>query len=143
MSTTTAPAASKSHGFHPHILPLSVYIGVGSALFALTLITVWVAEIQLPGSWNLVVAMLIATFKASLVALFFMHLLYDNKFYLVILLSSLVFLSIFITFTLFDTQRRGDIYSNQGGWARPHPVLPAFANEPPVEAPAAPAPAAK
>ncbi len=98
----------------PHVTPLWIYLGVGTALLFLTVITVAVAYIDL-GPFNLVVAMTIATLKASLVCLFFMHLLYDHKFYMYAFLLSLVFLAIFITFTLFDTLRRGDLYPEVGG----------------------------
>ena len=99
-----------SHRHHPHILPLSVYIGVGSALFILTGITVGVAHIDLGGTWNLIIAMIVATIKATLVALFFMHLLYDNKLYAVVFSIGLFMLTAFIVITMFDTLRRDAIY---------------------------------
>ncbi|MFC2150608.1 cytochrome C oxidase subunit IV family protein [Calditrichota bacterium] len=66
------------------------------------------------GPWNLIVALAIAFFKASLVVLFFMHLLYDNKMFMLVIVSSLLFLAIFISFTMFDTMRRGDMYEEVG-----------------------------
>ena len=99
-----------SHSHHPHVLPLRVYIGVGTALFVLTGITVGVAYIDLGGTWNLIVAMLVATVKASLVALFFMHLLYDNKLYAIVFSIGLFMLTAFIVETMFDTLRRDAIY---------------------------------
>ena len=99
-----------SHGHHPHVLPLSVYLGVGTALFVLTGITVGVAHIDLGSGWNLIVAMLVATIKASLVALIFMHLLFDNKLYAVIFGIGLFMLTAFIVETMFDTLRRDAIY---------------------------------
>ena len=102
--------SANSHNHHPHILPLSVYIGVGSALFILTGITVAVAHVDLGGTWNLVIAMIVATIKASLVALFFMHLLYDNKLYAVVFSIGLFMLTAFIVETMFDTLRRDAIY---------------------------------
>lgn len=93
---------------HHHILPLRVYMGVGAMLLFLTFVTVWVAQFHL-GEFNLIVAMLVATIKASLVVLFFMHLLYDNKIYLMVFLLSILMLGTFITFTMLDTMRRGEI----------------------------------
>ncbi len=104
----TTPAHSAS--FHPHITPLKVYILVGATLFLLTGVTVWVAQFHLGTVGNLIVAMTVATIKATLVALFFMHLLYDNKLYLVVFLSALLFLSIFISMTMMDTMRRDDLF---------------------------------
>lgn len=92
-----------------HILPLSIYLGVGAALIVLTSITVTVSFYDF-GPYNLLVAMIIAAIKASLVALFFMHLKYDNKLYMVIFVSSIIFLAAFVILTMFDTLRRDDIY---------------------------------
>jgi cytochrome c oxidase subunit 4 len=63
-----------------HILPKKVYWSVFWALMVLTVITVVVAKVKAFdfGSLNLVIAMAIASVKASLVALYFMHLKYEN-----------------------------------------------------------------
>lgn len=95
-----------------HITPLWVYYAIGGALLFLTLVTVGASYIPFSeftgiGSMNFIVAMIIATTKATLVALFFMHLIYDNKFYLFSLLSGLLCLMIFIVITMFDTEYRG------------------------------------
>lgn len=96
-----------------HILPLKLYLTVGAALFILTGITVGVAQIHL-GPFNLVVALLIAVIKATLVVLFFMHLWWDSKFYMLVFVASIFFLGLFIVLTLFDTMRRGDLYEEVG-----------------------------
>ncbi len=103
----------------PHILPLSVYFGVAFALLVMTVVTVYAASIDF-GEWNLVIAMLIAIFKASLVALIFMHLFWDDKFLAIVFVSSLVFLGFFLTLTMFDTLKRDKIYMERGG-----PIVPA------------------
>ena len=56
-----------------HITPVRTYLLVFVALLALTALTVAVAEIDL-GAFNTVAALAIASMKALLVALFFMHL---------------------------------------------------------------------
>ncbi|RME00858.1 MAG: hypothetical protein D6814_02730 [Calditrichaeota bacterium] len=91
------------------VIPTPVYLAVGAALLLLTGLTVAVSFVHL-GPFNLVVAMLIATLKASLVALFFMHLFYDNKLYMTVFLTAITFLGVFIILTMFDTMRRDDIY---------------------------------
>ena len=60
-----------------HIVPFKTYISVFVALLVLTVITVAIAQVDF-GSFNIVIAMLIASFKAGLVALFFMHLKYEH-----------------------------------------------------------------
>lgn len=116
--------ADHSEPHKPHVLPLTVYFGVGSALFILTIVTVLTARIDLDAfvqetskldisGLNLILAMAIATVKGTLVALFFMHLLYDNKIFLTIFVGGLLFLSFFFVFTLFDTMHRDRIYKDR------------------------------
>ena len=50
------------------------YVAVFGALLALTLVTVAISYVQLPTSSTIVLALTVATVKAALVALFFMHL---------------------------------------------------------------------
>lgn len=91
-----------------HIHPLRNYMSVGAALLLLTAITVSAAQYDF-GSWNTAIALIIAVTKASLVALFFMHLKYENKIYTLYFLMSILILTMFIIFTMFDTLNRGNI----------------------------------
>jgi cytochrome c oxidase subunit IV len=61
-----------------HVVPRRVYILVGITLLCLTAVTAWVSWIDL-GGWSAPVAILIATIKASLVVLFFMHIRYERQ----------------------------------------------------------------
>ena len=81
------------------------YIVVWVALIALTFVTWQVSYIDL-GMMNVVVALLIASLKASLVALFFMHLKYENKLVWAFAVFPLFFLFLIIMGTLMDTQFR-------------------------------------
>ena len=92
-----------------HVIPLKTYLAVGFALIVLTAVTVAVSLINL-GGWNAIVAVGVASVKASLVAFIFMHLLYDKKIFLVIFTAALLFLTIFIALTMFDTVRRGQLH---------------------------------
>lgn len=98
---------------HHHILPNRMVLIIGGCLMFLTLVTVLVAGIDL-GRFNFLIAMLIATTKASLVALFFMNLIYERKENGVIFLTSFVFLAIFMTLTSVDLFFRGDVYLKKG-----------------------------
>ena len=101
---------SESNHEH-HIIPLSTYFKVFGALMFLTLVTVLAAEVDLnqylgEGPWNVILAMLIAVVKSTLVLLFFMHLYYDSRTNLFFFLGSLLFVVIFISFTYFDVAYR-------------------------------------
>jgi cytochrome c oxidase subunit 4 len=91
---------------HPHVLDLKYYFGVWGLLLVLTGITVGVSYIDL-GPLNLPIALLVATIKASAVAAIFMHLFFDHKFHAIIFSLSVIFLAVFIVFTMFDTETRG------------------------------------
>lgn len=96
----TAEFAHQAH----HVTGPKTYAAVLAALLILTIITVYASTLDF-GAMNTVVALLIATMKGSLVALFFMHLRHD-KFNAVIFVGGLLFLAIFMIWTLFDIGTR-------------------------------------
>lgn len=77
------------------------YLAVGGALLVLTALTVAVSYVNL-GMMNVVIALVIASAKASLVALFFMHLRYENGLVWGFALTPLIFLVLIIGGTLSD-----------------------------------------
>lgn len=109
----------------PHVSPLSLYLKTFGALMVLTVITVGASYIDLGTSVNLAVAIIIATIKATVVATFFMHLITDSKFHAIALVSSVVFLAIFVGFTMLDTTARGQYESARRG--RPAVMTDPFA----------------
>ena len=78
------------------------YIIIWIALLALTAATVLVSYVNL-GMGNVVAALVIASLKASLVALYFMHLRYENRLVWAFALVPLFFLALIIFGTLSDT----------------------------------------
>jgi cytochrome c oxidase subunit 4 len=104
-SAPLAPQAghpAPGHGLSVHVVSAPILLGVFAMLIALTYATVAVTHFNL-GNWNLVIAVAIATVKATLVALYFMHLRYDKSFYAVIFVAALLFVALFISLTLLDT----------------------------------------
>ena len=93
--------AEHGHG-HVHIMPPWILLTVFAALLALTFITVAVTRVDL-GPLNIWVAMGVATIKAALVALYFMHLKYDNRFNLIIFLASFLCVGIFVSIAMMDS----------------------------------------
>ena len=112
------------HAAHAHG-GIKQYAAVLSALLVLTVITVGASYLDF-GAANIVIAIAIATVKASLVALFFMHLKDDNPVNAMILVSCFLFLGLLLTFCLLDIDNRpGDAPSgsalllfNHGGAPR-------------------------
>jgi cytochrome c oxidase subunit IV len=101
LTVSTAAPPGKGHGA-AHAVPLKELVLVLAALLALTVLTVAVTYVDL-GSLNLVVALGIATLKALLVALFFMHLRRDRPFHGIVFLASILFVMLFVGLVLIDT----------------------------------------
>jgi len=99
---------------HAHIEPESFYWKVFGALVLLTVLTVAISQVDL-GAWNLLVAVIIATAKASLVVLFFMHLKDETGFNRMLFVGALLFLSVFFVYTMNDTSHRGELDEAYGG----------------------------
>jgi cytochrome c oxidase subunit 4 len=95
--------ASTHDDSHVHVIPVRTLLAVFGTLIALTGITVAAAELPL-GEWDAAVAIGIATIKASLVCLIFMHLKYDNAFHGLMLLFAVVFVALFLALTLLDEE---------------------------------------
>ncbi len=88
-----------------HHTGLRVYVAVCLALFAFTGITVYVAGFNF-GDFNIVIAMVIASIKASIVALYFMHLKFEDKLTWIYALYPLFLLFLLIGFTIMETFTR-------------------------------------
>ncbi len=82
--------------------PLKMYFAVWAALLMFTFITYKVAFIEL-GPFNAVVALVIATLKATLVALFFMHVWHAGERLIKVVVGGVVFfLLLLLTLTMAD-----------------------------------------
>ena len=115
-----APAHGGAHGHGDghghgtsHVLPLKVLFATWGTLMVMTVLTVAVAKLPIfdfGASINLLIAMVIATFKATLVCLYFMHLRYDKMFHTVVFISAILLATLFVTFALMDsTQYQTDV----------------------------------
>ncbi len=90
---------------HQHHPGPKTYVKVWFSLMILTALTVYVATINL-GMFNIVVAMLIASVKASIVALYFMHLKFEDKLTWVYALYPVFLLFLLIASTLIEAFTR-------------------------------------
>jgi len=71
------------------------YIIIGTLLIVLTGVTVGVSYIKFEHSTNIVVALIIATFKAALVASIFMHLFWDMFIKMAVIFKVMIFTAVF------------------------------------------------
>jgi cytochrome c oxidase subunit IV len=90
-----------------HIVSPGLYLGIILTLMALTVITVLAALVDL-GKFNIVVALAIATTKATLVVLFFMHAKYSPRRTQLVIIAGIFWLAILLFMTLSDYVSRID-----------------------------------
>jgi cytochrome c oxidase subunit IV len=95
-------AARNPDGGMPHAIPARVLVGTAATLLTLTAITVASSRVDL-GAFNVVVVLAIAGLKASIVALFFMHLRYESRFQTMVLVCAVFFVVLFAGLVVFDT----------------------------------------
>ncbi|QDT37934.1 cytochrome C oxidase subunit IV family protein [Stratiformator vulcanicus] len=100
-----------SHGEHnpiAHVMPTPILFGTFAILVALTFLTVYLGTQVTLGPWEIYVSLAIASFKAFLVAAFFMHLRYDKPLNGLMFVFSIVFLAIFLGAVMVDFSANQD-----------------------------------
>ena len=91
-----------------HMLPFKMYLNIFLALVVLTIITVAASHVDFGAGWaNVVIAMLIASVKAGLVALFFMHLKYENPITWLYVAFPILLIFIMLAGVFVDNPNRG------------------------------------
>jgi cytochrome c oxidase subunit 4 len=98
-----------AHHEQHHISPLKTFLKVYGSLICLTLLTVATAKNLNLGAFNTVLAMIIATAKALIVMLWFMHLKYDTKLNRITIASAFFFLLVFFGFSAMDVFTRKNL----------------------------------
>lgn len=107
---------------HHVIVPVKSYVATFSALLVLTFLTVLVSRFDF-GSFNLVIALVVAFCKASLVVWIFMGMKWDRGFNFVAFVGSILFLIIFVGLTFSDIAFRNYRDSVEGeAFGLAHPV---------------------
>jgi cytochrome c oxidase subunit 4 len=92
----------KSEAMSEHILPAKMYVTIWITLMVLTVVTAAVSFVDL-GPFNTVVALVIASFKAVLVVLFFMHVKYSSdRLTKTVIVSVLFWLLLLLGLSLMD-----------------------------------------
>src|SRR4051812_39772626 len=92
------------HEAHVHVVPPWMLLAVFGALLVLTIITVGVTAFDFGRTINVWVALGIAVAKATLVALYFMHLRWDSPFNGLVCAAAMFFVALFIGITVLDTK---------------------------------------
>jgi cytochrome c oxidase subunit 4 len=95
------PTHVHEHTPHVHVTGLGVYFAVFAALAAGTILTYFASTVDL-GWANTPIALLIATIKATLVVLFFMHVIHSTRLTWVVVVASVLWLGVLFVLTFAD-----------------------------------------
>jgi len=93
-----------------HVTPMKTYNVVFISLLILTAFTVLVAQFDF-GAFNTLIAMAVATVKATLVGAYFMQLKHEDKTFTLCLISGVFFLIVMFAFIAMDVGSR-DLETN-------------------------------
>jgi cytochrome c oxidase subunit IV len=88
-----------------HIVSPKIYFTVFAALMICTIVTVYAAKVDLNEHFsglNVIVALTIATFKAALVVLFFMHGKYSSRRTQMVMICAVFWLAVMLFMTMSD-----------------------------------------
>src|SRR5829696_2883905 len=91
----------EEHSATQHV-SLTTYLVVFAALMVLLIVTVAVAFYVHAGNLNLMIALVIATIKAALVVLFFMHVKYASRLTKIFVSAAFLWLAILFAITFSD-----------------------------------------
>lgn len=94
--------AHHSHTTEAHALPLAVYVKAFLALLVLLVVTILAAYLPLGTGLNSLVALAIATAKAIIVVLYFMHVRFSSRLVQLWAAAGFVWLLIMFGITLTD-----------------------------------------
>jgi cytochrome c oxidase subunit IV len=112
MANPHAPAKTAEHADHighapaHHRSSLVSYFVVFATLMILTIVTVWISRIDL-GTLNTTVAMAIAIVKATVVILWFMHVIHSPRLTWIVVIASFLWLAVMFVLFFADYSTRG------------------------------------
>ncbi len=96
-------------GHHGFAHPMAIW-KLLATFFALVFLT-WITVVQSTfdtGNMEIWLSLFIATVKAALVILFFMHMIHEKPFNAIVFLSSFIFVALFLGITLMDAHNYKD-----------------------------------
>ena len=92
---------------HTHTPSVRTYVIILVLLILMTIATVGISFAQIAGGWHIGIGLAIALVKASLVALFFMHVISSERLTWTVIAVALFWLTLLFALTFADYLTRG------------------------------------
>ncbi|WP_397599841.1 cytochrome C oxidase subunit IV family protein [Silvanigrella sp.] len=109
-SENSSDHEKKEHG----LLPVKLYLAIFTVLLLMIFVNVGIAHLPIPSLWKTILLMTVALIQTILVAVFFMELIHEDKFYSFVFGSAVLFMLLFFTITLAELSGRDFFHKNEG-----------------------------
>ena len=109
-SNNTNHNKDEQHG----LLPVRLYIGIFIALLVMIFINIGISKLPIPGFWMTFALLSVSILQTVLVAVFFMELIHEDKFYSFVFGSAILFMLLFFIITLGDLRGRDFFHKDEG-----------------------------
>lgn len=114
-SENSSSSNSDNHSNSGHgLLPIKLYIGIFLALLVMIFINIGISKLPIPSFWMMSALIFVAVIQTILVAVFFMELIHEDKFYSFVFGSAVLFMILFFAITLGDLRGRDFFHKDEG-----------------------------
>lgn len=96
------------------LLPIKLYVGVFLALLVMIFINIGISKLPIPGFWVTSSLITVSILQTILVAVFFMELIHEDKFYSFVFGSAILFMLLFFAITLSELRGRNFFHKDEG-----------------------------
>ncbi len=96
------------------LLPVKMYIVIFLVLLAMIFINIGISKLPITGFWITFALISVSIVQTILVAVFFMELIHEDKFYSFVFGSAILFMLLFFTITLGDLRGRDFFHKDEG-----------------------------
>lgn len=109
-SGNSSGANNGGHG----LLPVKLYVAIFAILLIMIFVNVGISFLPIPGIWKLASILFVSLVQTILVAVFFMELIHEDKFYSFVFGSAVLFMLLFFVITLAELSGRDFFHKNEG-----------------------------
>lgn len=109
-SENSSDGKNGGHG----LLPVKLYLAIFTLLLVMIFVNIGISFLPIPGIWKLGIILFIALVQTVLVAVFFMELIHEDKFYSFVFGSAVLFMILFFVITLTELSGRDFFHKDEG-----------------------------
>jgi len=99
---------------HNHVFSLKLYMRMFGVLIAFLLLNLFIYKCDFPSPFSTIMLLTVALIQASIVALFFMELIHEDKFYTFVFGACILFMILFVAISLAEITGRSFFHPDEG-----------------------------